>query len=244
MGSGFCDSIKNAVMKKLIGLLLLFSSSAFAQRDSTINLDVKLNFFSPIDVFNFPTIDLSLEHRITNNFSISTEAGYEFYHFNNPDTAFIDPSGYKLATELRLYRPFKSLGEKRAMHSSLTGFYFGLDFFYRQEQYNSAVEFTRPGGDTTVYMDNYWTRKKATGADVTMGYQWSPYRRIVADAFLGIGMLQRTIQRNELSYSEKEGDMISTSSRTESFFSSKDLKQKNGPGLSLAFGIKIGFIIY
>src|SRR6202008_2610461 len=107
-------------MKKVLYFLLLLSVPAFAQNDS-INMDVKLNFFSPIDVFNFPTIDLSVEHRITNNFSISAEGGYEFYHFNNPDTAFIDPNGYKLATELRLYRPFKSGATKRAMHTSLTG---------------------------------------------------------------------------------------------------------------------------
>lgn len=231
-------------MKKLLYFLLLLSAPAFAQRDSTINMDVKLNFFSPIDVFNFPTIDLSVEHRITNNFSISAEGGYEFYHFNNPDTAFIDPNGYKLATELRLYRPFKSGAVKRAMGTSLTGMYLGLDFFYRQEQYNSAVEFKKNDGDTTVYIDNYWTRKKAAGADLTIGYQWQPYRRVVADAFVGIGVLQRSIQRNELTYSEKEGDVISASSRTDSFFSEKDLKEKSGPGLSLAFGIKIGFVIY
>ncbi|MDQ3110490.1 MAG: DUF3575 domain-containing protein [Bacteroidota bacterium] len=231
-------------MKKFLYCLLLISGSAVAQRDSTINMDVKLNFFSPIDVFNFPTIDLSLEHRITNNFSVSVEGGYEFYHFNKPDTSFINPSGYKLASELRLYHPFKSAAVKRSMHTSLTGFYLGVDFFYRQEQYNSAVEFTKSGGDSTVFIDNYWTRKKATGTNLTVGYQWSPYRRIVADAFLGVGMLRRTIERHELSYSEKEGDEISTSSRTDSFFSAKDLRETNGPGLSLAFGVKIGFVIY
>ena len=207
-------------------------------------MDVKLNFFSPIDVFNFPTIDLSVEHRINNNFSATVEGGYEFYHFNNPDTSFIDPNGYKLATEFRLYRPFKSVATKRAMHTSLTGFYLGADFFYRSEQYNSAVEFTKSGGDTTVYIDNYWTRKKAVGSNLTIGYQWQPYRRIVADAFVGIGMLRRNIARHELSYLEKEGDTISSSSRTDSFFSEKDLKERSGPGLSLAFGVRIGFVIY
>lgn len=231
-------------MKKLLLILSILPLTLFGQKDSTINMDVKLNFFSPIDVFNFPTIDLSLEHRITNNFSITAEAGYELYHFNKPDTAFVKPSGYKLASELRLYKPFQSPAKKRAMGTSLTGFYMGVDFFYRQEQYNSAVEFTRSGSDSTVYIDNYWTRKKAAGANLTAGYQWAPYRRIVADAFLGVGMLQRTISRSELTYSEKAGDEISASSRTDSFFSEKDLKQKNGSGLSLSFGVRFGFIIY
>jgi hypothetical protein len=232
-------------MKKLLySLLLLISFPAFAQRDSTINMDVKLNFFSPIDVFNFPTVDLSIEHRVTNNFSLTAEGGYQFYRFNNPDTQFINSSGYKLAAEARLYRPFKSVAQKRAMNSSLTGFYLGANFFYRQEQYNTAVEFTKSGGDTAVYIDNYWTRKKAVGSNLTIGYQWQPYRRVVADAFVGIGMLRRNIARHELTYSEKDGDEISASSRTDSFFSEKDLREENGPGLSLAFGVKIGFVIY
>jgi hypothetical protein len=231
-------------MKKILYCLLLISGSAFAQRDSIINMDVKLNFLSPVDVFNFPTIDLSLEHRITNSFSISAEGGYEAYHFKNPDTSFVHPTGYKLATELRLYRPFKSPAVKRTMHSSLTGFYIGADLFFRKEQYNAAVEFTKPGADTTVYIDNYWSSKKATGVDLTFGYQWKPFDRVVADAYLGIGMLQRTISRHELTYSEKEGDEISTSSRTDSIFAAKDLREKNGPGLSLAFGVKFGFVIY
>ncbi|CAN5323400.1 hypothetical protein BH11BAC7_BH11BAC7_12210 [soil metagenome] len=231
-------------MKNFLYLLLLFSIPAFGQRDSTINMDVKLNFFSPIDVFNFPTIDLSVEHRITNNFSLTGEGGYELYHFNNPDTSFVKPSGYKLAAEARLYHPFKSSAKKLSMGTSLTGFYLGLNFFYRQEQYNSAVEFKRSGGDTTVYIDNYWTRKKAVGTNLTAGYQWAPYRRVVADIFLGVGMLQRTINRSELTYSEKDGDELSASSRTDSFFSAKDLKEKNGTGLSLSFGVRFGFIIY
>jgi hypothetical protein len=57
-------------------------------------------------------------------------------------------------------------------------------------------------------------------------------------------MLQRTISRNELSYSEKDGDEIATSSRADSFFSAKDLREKNGPGLSFAFGLKLGYVIY
>lgn len=231
-------------MKKLLYFLLLISTSAFAQKDSTINMDAKLNFFSPIDVFNFPTVDLSLEHYVTKNFSLTAEGGYQFYRFNNPDTQFINSSGYKLAAEARLYRPFKSLAQKRAMNSSLTGFYLGVNVFLRQEQYNSAVEFTKAGGDTTVYIDNYWTRKKAVGTNLTMGYQWQPFNRVVADAFLGVGMLQRTITRNELTYSEKDGDEISASTRTDSFFSAKDLREKNGSGLSLAFGIRFGFVFY
>jgi hypothetical protein len=231
-------------MKKFLYCLLLISGPVLAQRDSIINMDVKLNFLSPIDVFNFPTIDLSLERRITKNFSITTEAGIAPYRFNKPDTSFVKSSGYKLSTELRLYRPFKSPAVKRSMNSSLTGFYLGAKLFYRQEQYNSAVEFTKSGADTTVYIDNYWTRKKATGVDLTIGYQWKPFQRIVADGFVGIGMLQRTIIRNELSYSEKEGDVISASSRSDSFFAAKDLREKNGAGLSLSFGLRFGFVIY
>jgi hypothetical protein len=230
-------------MKKLLLASILLPAFLFAQKDS-INMDAKLNFFTPVDVFNFPTIDLSVEQRITNNFSITGEGGYEFYHFTNPDTMFIDPKGYKLRAEMRLYHPFTSWGEKKLMHTSLTGTYLGLDFFYRQEQYNSALEFKKAGGDTTVYIDDYWTRKKAGGVNLTFGYQWTPFRRIVADAFLGIGYLHRTVIKHELDYSEKDGDVIATSTRTDTFFANKEMREKSGPGLSLAFGVRIGFVIY
>lgn len=230
-------------MKKILLLIALAPIGVFAQKDS-INMDVKLNFFTPADVFNFPTIDLSLEHKIARNISITTEAGYEFYHFNNPDTSFIHPEGYKLRTELRWYNPFASFAENRMMHRSLTGFYLGAGLFFRQEQYNSALEYTNSSTDTMVYIDNFWTRKKATGVNLTFGYQWTPYRRIVADAFFGIGYLHRTVEKHEMEYSEKEGDMVTTSSRTDTFFANKELREKSGPGLSLAFGIRIGFVIY
>jgi hypothetical protein len=229
-------------MKKVFLLLMLMPTFLFAQKDS-LNMAVKANFLSPIDVFNFPTIDLSLEQRIANNFSVGVEGGYEFYHFQNPDTAFIKPGGYKLSAEFRLYHPFLSLTRKKELHTSLTGFYIGADYFYRKEQYNSAVEFTKAKGDTSVFIDNYWTSKKAGGVDLLFGYQWTPFSRVVADAYLGAGILRRTIDRHELTYSENS-DEISESSQTASFFSAKDLKEKNGTGLSFSFGLRIGFVIY
>jgi hypothetical protein len=80
--------------------------------------------------------------------------------------------------------------------------------------------------------------------NLTFGYQWTPFRRIVDDAFFGIGYLHRTVIKHELDYSEKDGDVIATSTRTDTFFANKEMREKSGPGLSLAFGVRIGFVIY
>jgi hypothetical protein len=230
-------------MKKFLCFLIFLPLFGMAQSDS-INLDAKLNFVSPIDVFNFPTIDLSLEQRITNRLSIVVEGGYEFYHFNSTDTSFIHPGGYKLRAEFRYYHPFVSRERRHTLRGSLTGFYIGKDIFYRQEQYNSAVQFTASNGDSTIYTDEYWTKKSAIGGNCTFGYQWSPLKRIVADAYLGIGVLHRTISRHELSFSEDEGEKIVSSTEVNSFFSAHDLSERNGWGLSFSLGIRLGFIIY
>lgn len=229
-------------MKKLLFLLTLLPFLGKAQSDS-INMDVKVNFVSPIDVFNFPTVDLSLEQRITNRFSIIGEGGYSFYHFSSSDTSFVHPNGYKLRMEARCYHPFAGYAKRQNLHSSLTGFYIGYDVFYRQEQYNSSVQFTA-AGDTTVYTDAYWTKKKALGTNLTMGYQWTPIHRLVADAYFGVGFLHRMIDRHELTYSADEGATITSSTQVNSFFSARDLSEKNGYGLSLSFGVRIGYVIY
>jgi hypothetical protein len=230
-------------MKKLFYILIFLPLFGSAQSDS-INMDVKLNFVSPIDVFNFPTIDLSLEQRITNRHSILAEGGYELYHFSSSDTSFIHPGGYKLRVEFRYYHPFVSAARRHTLRGSLTGFYLGKDLFYRQEQYNSSVEFTSSKGDSTIFRDDYWTKKSALGGNCTFGYQWVPFKRIVADAYLGVGLLYRTIKRGELNYSKDEGETIATSSQVGSFFAARDLSEKNGWGLSLSFGVRLGFVIY
>jgi hypothetical protein len=233
------------MMKRILFLsLFIFTFALCKAQNDSINLAVKLNFVSPIDVFNFPTIDLSLEKRITNRISISAEGGYELYHFYSPDTTFIHPGGYKAKMELRFYHPFASMNVRKNMHGSLAGFYIGFDFFYRQEQYNSSVYYTVGSDTANKFQDDFWTKKSAIGGNLIFGYQEVLWKRLVVDEYLGIGILNRTINNHELEFSEEKGCHFTTGNDVSSLLSHNDLKQKNGIGANATVGIRIGYVIY
>src|ERR1041385_2241296 len=117
-------------------------SGVHAQNDS-ISLAAKIAFLSPLDIFNFPTLDLSLEKKIASRFSVAAEGGYEIYRFYQPDTSFIHPGGYKAKLEVRMYHPFSGFSSRKYYYPALTGFYKGIDFFYRSERYNSQGDLNK-----------------------------------------------------------------------------------------------------
>jgi hypothetical protein len=231
-------------MKKLFFLLFLVPAFANAQRDSLrgpdINMAVKVNLASPIDVFNFPTLNIGIEHRVSDRVSIDIEGGYSFYRFHKTDTVFVKNKGYVFSGGFRIYRPFNW---RDPVNPSLTGFYTGLNFFYRSENHNSAVEYKNPDDSVSV-RDYFWMEKSAAGLDLIAGYQKSFYGRIIFDIYFGIGILERSVRFHELQYEPENGDEIVQSTYIDSFFASRDLDTKSGTGLSLSFGVRVGFIIY
>jgi hypothetical protein len=232
-------------MKRFLLLFLLLPTACFAQPDTAMpsgpSMAVKFSLSSPFDVFNFPTIDLSVEHKITNRFSLMAEGGYEFYRFRRPDTVFVKQSGYELNGGFRIYQPFRW---RTPVPQGLSGFYTGLTFFYRNERFNSSVDYNKGGDTTMMYTDYYWTEKNAAGVDLTLGYQKLFGGRGLFDLYAGIGILRRDIYHNELQYSEANGDVIEETNRIDSFFARRNLDEESGPGLSLTIGFRVGYIIY
>ncbi|HLG04076.1 MAG TPA: DUF3575 domain-containing protein [Bacteroidia bacterium] len=223
-----------------VALFLPVFTSGQSDSLSKINMAVKLNLASPFDVFNFPTISLGAEHRLTNRFSVEGEAGYQIYRFRQPDTSFVRESGYVVKGGLRVYKPFR--WSQPVVHR-MRGFYSGFSVFQREEKYNTAAEYTR-GSDTTKILDYYWTRKSAWGIDLLLGYQTIIGERALFDFYAGIGFLRRSIIRNELQYSAENGDQLVSSPVVDAFLSNRDLELKPGTGLSLAFSVRIGYILY
>ena len=231
-------------MKKLFCFLFFVACfyQSNAQQDS-INLAAKIAFFSPVDVFNFPTIDLSLEKKFGHRFSISAEGGYEIYHFFQPDTSFIHPGGYKAKLEMRIYHPFSAFSKRDYDHPALTGFYVGIDFFYRSEKYNSQVDYTTAKNRLMILHDDFWNEKSAEGGTLIFGNQDVVKRKIVIDEFASIGILNRKIQYHELEYSEENGDRIENGGDLSTLLSRGDLHQHNGLAPAFSVGVRIGYVI-
>ncbi len=232
-------------MKKIALLTLLWLPLAvFSQRDSSnAHMIAKLNIATPFDVFYFPTIDLSLEHRLGKRFSLSGEAGYQVYRFTVPDTSFVNSGGYKLKGEFRFYQPFAFLRNNAPSKDPLTGFYTGLNFFYRAEKHNSAVAYTQKN-DTTVYTDYFWLDKSAFGGNLVFGYQEIYWGRLAIDGFIGIGLLNRNVKYNELQFDEAEGDEQTICNDLDCFFAARDLSETSGNAASFTVGFRIGYVIY
>ncbi len=232
-------------MKRIsLFILLWLPLAAFSQGDSTnAHMIAKLNIATPFDAFYFPTIDLSLEHRIGKRFSISGEAGYQLYRFTAPDTSFINSGGHKLKGEFRFYQPLAFLRNSPPTKDPMTGFYTGLNFFYRAEKYNSAVNYTQKN-DTATYIDYFWLEKSAFGGNLIFGYQEIYWGRVVIDGYLGIGLLDRTVTYHELEFSEEEGDVQQLCDGIDCFFAARDLSDRSGRYASFTAGFRVGYVIY
>ena len=229
-------------MKKLLVLLAWFPLLAYGQRDSA-NMAVKLNIASPFDVFYFPTVDLALEHRLGDRFSVQGEAGYQLYRFGSPDTVFITPSGHKLKLEMRFYRPFEGLRGTPSGHGSLSGFYTGFNIFYRAEKYNASILYTQKD-DTTTYRDYFWTDKSAWGGNLLFGYQEIYWGRLIIDGYAGIGVLDRKITNNFRDYDPSKGHSEAPCDDLDCVLSGRDLAEKEGVGANLTLGFRVGYVIY
>jgi len=93
---------------KLIIFFLAVSNLIFGQiarKSNSTSLIVKINVTSLIDVTSFPTVQFSVEKRLSRYFSLSAEAGYQLYTYKYTDTTFLDPQGFKVNLECRYYIP-------------------------------------------------------------------------------------------------------------------------------------------
>ena len=65
----------------LIIILIFISCFSYSQKKQS-NLYIKINTLSLVDVLSFPTLQLSLEKRISPSFSLNPEVGYQLYSEN------------------------------------------------------------------------------------------------------------------------------------------------------------------
>ncbi|MBI3510132.1 MAG: DUF3575 domain-containing protein [Bacteroidetes bacterium] len=221
-------------MKKYLFFFFLFPAlNGWAQHDS-IRTDVKLNVLAPM----LGLADISLEHRLCKNFSLTGEFGYQVYGFPKGDTQWVKPSGYRAIVELRRYNLFGG-GEK---YYSLTGWYCGVDLFYKYNRYNETLTYLNEN-DTLTHHDSFSMEKNVFGGNLILGYQSVFAKHFCFDIHGGPGMMYRSIIDHNIEFGMVHGDYFSGGKDLAPFFAEQDYRASSGTTFSLRFSLGIGYII-
>ena len=223
-------------MNKIIRILIFtISINSFSQELKEKNWILKLNAIQLIDIFSYPTLQLSAEKIINPYFSLNAEFGYQLYDFRKNDTIYLKPRGFKANIEGRIY-PFKLINSR--IKSNNSEFYIGLQFFYRENQSTNRVEYSPISDSTKIYKDYFGTRRKAKGFNITLGYQIS-VSKIILEPFVGFGMLNRNIKNSEIQY-DKTKDFRSGTDLVP-LFQGLNLEESSGSLFNFCMGFRIGY---
>ena len=199
---------------------------------------IKTNLTSPIDVFSFPTINLSIEKRIKNNISLSGEVGYQFYKgVRIIDTSFVNPNGIKANMEFRLYHLFKMPKRK---NYTLTGPYLGINFFYRSNENNVELSY-RHLNDSSGKIDCLWASKNIWGSNLLIGFQQNIGPKVFVDGYIGLGVMKRTAVDHNREYNINADKLLySIDFNVREPIDETYLSDNNGWRVNFNFGIRIG----
>lgn len=193
---------------------------------------IKWNITAMGDIFTFPTVELGVEKKITDFFSVYLEAGYQFYGMERTDTVFVEPKGYRVNIECRYY--LSKLFSKNPK-GNLNGFYIGIQGFYRKNQYNSFVEYSNT---TNAYNeDEFGVYKTNVGGNLIGGYQKTVFHRFTFEAYTGIGGMNKIIKNTDRQY--EDGLILGTD--LVPLFESLHLSESSGVKVSMIIGFRIGY---
>jgi hypothetical protein len=201
---------------------------------------LKGNSTALIDIFSFPTLQLSLEKEVVKNLSFSTEFGYQIYSARKVDTAFIHPKGLKANIEIRLYNLFgKQQTDKGIRYTDLEGSYLGLNLFYRTNKYTTGIPYSKLS-DTLHYNDCFVVDKKNRGVNIIWGYQQSFSRGLLIDFYVGLGLMKIQLKNSHREITNE--DTLSGTDLVPLFYSwnlSENSGWRANPNLGVRVGIKI-----
>lgn len=215
-------------------LLLLFSKLVFSQDNNSENgWIIKYNPTHSIDFLTFPTITFAIEKRISKNIGINLEIGNQLYSFKNEslDTIYDKPRGFKANVETRWY--WKSDDKRNS------GFYNGLQLFYRYNQFTRTVSYTHES-TSEGFVDTFGVRKMAAGAMLVAGYQYIMPYNFMLEAYFGGGYMYRNIQNNHREFNPDKDEIVEGVDQLINR-ASVDLSENSGSTVILTIGCRIGY---
>lgn len=224
-------------MKRIITILILcFSVSVFSQEKKEDKWILKLNTTQLIDVFSYPTVQISAERKINSYLSINAEIGYQLYDFDKKDTVFLKSRGFKTNIEGRVYL-LKLLNSRTK--SNRGELYVGLQLFYRKNQSTDVVDYSPKDDPTKSFTDYFGTKRTVKGFNITAGYQISASKRIVLEPFVGLGMMNRTIKNSDIQYNEIRDSQEGTD--LVPLFQGLNLEESSGNFVNFCTGFRVGY---
>ena len=225
-------------MRILIIFLIFPIISVGQKKIGDKELILKGNLISLIDIFSFPTLQLSLEKEINHQLSVSSEVGYQIYNARKVDTSFINPKGWKANFEIRLYDLIdKPTARKRIAKSHLDGTYVGLNLFYRTNNYNSEISYTKSNDSLVHYIDCLGVNKRNWGTNLVLGYQGNISTKFVTDLYFGLGVMKTQITNAHREI--REEDRIDGTDLVP-LFASWHLSERSGWRANISFGVRLG----
>lgn len=227
----------------LTALSLIIGYSSFAQKAvEEKTLILKADVLTLINDFTFPIVQVSLEKRLSKQFSIIPEIGMQLYNTNSwkIDTSLVKWNGFRVGIEGRYYGLFRSYRDYNNPKKAWAEKYLSLDLFYRQNRYNSQVRYYRPN-DTATYIDCFAANKKAWGINLMFGIQITK-GRFVSNFYGGIGLLNRSIKNYFREYDNTTDELQRDTDVTVSgIVRGASLQENSGTIGNIILGIRLGF---
>jgi hypothetical protein len=220
--------------RSILACLLMLSGPCIAQHHMKANTLVKLNVGAALDVFTFPTLQVAVEQKLYKKWSVEAEFGYQLYDLLPHDTSFIDPSGFKALLSVRYYF-------RNSRRNELTGFYVGLNPFYRQNKYNKDLPYS--DNNDNDHWDALWSEKKCYGFNLLAGYQRNIGKLVYFNVYGGLGPMYRHITNHNREFDRDQGHYF-TGRDLVPYFASLNLSDENGWNASFALGVKFGIRLF
>ncbi|REH01239.1 hypothetical protein [Flavobacterium aquicola] len=231
---------------KILFLLILFicSSISFSQEiRKQSSWIIKTNPTALIDIFTFPTVQLAIEKKINDSFSIQTEVGYQFYDMGSGiDTVSVKVGGFKINTEGRFYFCNYFKNDKTKKRNS-DGLYTGIQVFYRENKYNESTSYYKSEIDDYEtyeddFVDNFGVIKKNYGANLIFGFQKQFYRFII-EPYFQLGCMNRKVKNIDREFNEDLGHIENNGNHD--FFGYYSKEESSGIDVNLGIGFRIGY---
>ena len=229
-------------MKKVLTIIIfMFSINSFSQEIIERNWILKVNTTQLIDIFSFPTVQLSAERKLNPYLSVNAEFGYQLYQLydykTEKDTISLEPKGLKANLELRFY--IYKFFQKRKISES-NELFCGLQLFYRHNQKSWEVEYRRIDNENIYYDDSFGVKKTVVGINLNFGVQISISKKIILEPYFLIGYMKKKIENLGLKYNEVKH--IADRNDGIPLFVGLDIENKNGYGnINFGFGLRLGY---
>lgn len=201
---------------------------------------IKGNLTSLIDIFSFPSIQLSVEKQVSDYISLSAEGGYQLYTFSRSDTSFLNPAGFKSNIEFRYYL---TQFITTRLSNKIGRPYAGLRPFFWQTRYNASISFKTKPESAQWLDDDFGVRNTTFGINFVFGFQKAVSERLLLDLHAGLGIMHRSVTNTDIQYVEDSGYVLAGTDLIK-FFKVLNLSESSGLSPNALFGFRLGYTIY